>query len=304
VTTDRPKQPRKYPPQHRQPSRAEAERDPKKFIELLEYLKERGKLPLTLIASALDIDKGTASRRMKSLNFDKDEMYSILQEMDSKKILFGKMLEQIHDIKHNLFYSMMDYFNIDEDKQDECRANLVGTYRLWRYSTEFDGEFVFGKLTIEEDKTNGDDDDNLDATALGVTIRQVRKKRSSSRETDEVLKGYIFRIHERYVMLVKQADEITHNFRCTIFKEGRNERIGRHRDKDSIFPEHTMHLVQNDGFAIGMDAGSVFFSPIYIELVDNRDELDQLDSELDLVGKADLPDRVLKKLERYKRGLI
>jgi len=63
----------------------------------------------------------------------------------------------------------------------------------------------------------------------------------------------------------------------------------------------TNHLVHLDGFAMGMDANRLFFSPIYIELVDNADDLAKLDSTLDIIPESRMPKRILQKLKRYPR---
>jgi hypothetical protein len=46
---------------------------------------------------------------------------------------------------------------------------------------------------------------------------------------------------------------------------------------------------------MGMDANLLFFSPIHLELVDDRDEIEQLDSMLDIVPETKVPPRILKK---------
>jgi hypothetical protein len=100
-------------------------------------------------------------------------------------------------------------------------------------------------------------------------------------------------------MLVRQ--KLTHNFRSTIFKDFRSDLVGKNINKNSIYKANTEHLVTLDGFAMGMDANLLFFSPIHLELVDDRGELEQLDNMLDIVPETKVPPRILQKLKRYPR---
>jgi hypothetical protein len=52
---------------------------------------------------------------------------------------------------------------------------------------------------------------------------------------------------------------------------------------------------------MGMDGNLVFFSPVHLELVDDKDQLKQVDDILDIVPESKVPPRVLQKLKRYPR---
>jgi hypothetical protein len=193
---------------------------------------------------------------------------------------------------------MMDFFEIKETSQDNARGQIVGTYKSWRYSIEIDGEYVLGKIEIAEEHGKDPNHDH-DASALGVKIKQVRKQREFQRAKDELVEGYLFRIANMYVMLVREA--LTQNLRCTIFKDFRSDRVGKHINKNSIYKANTNHLVDLDGFAMGMDGNMAFFSPVHIELVDDKDELEKLDGMLDIVPETKVPPEILQKLKRYPR---
>jgi hypothetical protein len=223
----------------------------------------------------------------------------IVDYIYARRLIYGTWIEQVHAIPHNLFYAMMDFFDIKESSQDNARGQLVGTYKLYRYSTEFEGEYVLGRVEIEEDHKNVRDGHEHDATALRVKIRQVKKPTELQRGGDEILEGYFFRIANMYVMLVKEA--ITQNLRCTVFKDFRHDIVGTNINPNSIYPANTNHLVDLDGFAMGMDGNLLFFSPVHLELVDDKDQLKQLVEILDIVPESKVPPRVLQELRRYSR---
>jgi hypothetical protein len=283
------------------PSRGEAETDPAAFYRLVDFLQTRrtNRLENNQIADALGVDKATVSRKLKAKSFDKDQMALILDDVYRRRLIYGSRIGQVRSVPHNLFYSMMDFYDIKENSQDNARAGIIGTYKLWRYSTDLEKEYVLGKIEITEGKRHAGAGHDEDATALCVKIRQVRQPNALERGTDEVLDGYFLRISNMYVMLVRQA--LTHNLRCTIFKDFRSDLIGEHVNKNSTYKANTNHLVSLDGFATGMDANLLFFSPVYIELVDDKDELAKLDSTLDILPESKVPKRILQKLKRYPR---
>jgi transcriptional regulator with XRE-family HTH domain len=280
------------------PSRAEAENDPVAFYRLVGFLQARrtNRLQSKQIAEALGVDKGTVSRKLNGTSFTKDERMLILDYIYRRRLIYGSWIGQVRSVPHNLFYSMMDFYDIKENSQDNARADIIGTYRLWRYSSDLESEYVLGKIEITEGKKHTGEGDDKDEPALCVTIRQVRKPREGQRETDEILDGYFLRVSNMYVMQVRQ--QLTHNLRCTIFKDFRSDTVGK---RNSIYPPNTKHLVHLDGFAMGMDANLLFFSPVYVELVDDKNELVELDSTLDILPESKVPSRILQKLRRYPR---
>ena len=283
------------------PSRAEAENDPAAFYRLIHFLQTRrtSRLQNKQLVEVLGVDKGTVSRKLNGRSFDKDERMYVLQYIYERRLIYGSWIGQVRSVPHNLFYLMMDFYDIKENSQDNARAEIIGTYRLWRYSSDLEKEYVLGRIDITEGNKHAGEGDAKDEPALCVTIRQVRKPNKLQRGTDEVLDGYFLRVSNMYVMLVRQ--QLTHNLRCTIFKDFRSDLVGQHVEKNSIYLPCTKHLVHLDGFAMGMDANLAFFSPVYIELVDKKEELAELDSTLDILPQSRMPKRILQKLKRYPR---
>jgi hypothetical protein len=283
------------------PTRNEAQEDPEEFYRLVDFLRSRStkRLELKHLAEALGCDPSNASRKLNGKTFSGDERGQIVDEIFRRRLIFGSWIEEVQQVPHNLFYAMMDFFDIKETSQDNARGVIVGTYKLWRYSTDLEGEYVLGRIDIEEDHKNLGSGHDHDATALRVKIRQIRKANEFQRGTDEIVDGYFFRISNMYTMLVRQ--QLTHNLRTTIFKDFRSDIVGKNITKNSIYKANTEHLVTLDGFAMGMDANLLFFSPVYIELVDDKDEIGCLDSMLDIIPESKVPPRILQKLKRYPR---
>jgi hypothetical protein len=290
-----------HQPRFPRPTRNEAEQDPESFYRFIAYLCARPKkrLQVNHIADALGCDKGTASRKLSAKKLSADERGQVLADIYHRRLIYGSWIEEVQEVPHHLFYSMMAFYGIKENSQDNARGAIAGTYRLWRYSSDLEGEFVHGRIDIEEDHKNPVSGDDEGVGALRVKIRQIRKPGAFQRGTDEVLDGYFFRISNMYTLLVRQ--QLTHNFRSTIFKDFRTDVVGKNVNKKSIYKANTEHVVSLDGFAMGMDANLLFFSPVYVELVDDKDEIDRLDSELDVVPESKVPGRILQKLKRYPR---
>lgn len=286
------------------PSLAEARRSSDKAHRLIRWLRDHRNLTQAKIGVELALDQTNVGRKLTSGGFDKDQLTIILDYAEKNELIQPTWLGEAAFIPHSLFYSMMNFFELKPHDQDNARAQLTGTYRLFRHSTEWDKDFVFGRLDITEDAEHPDDDASH-TTALCVTIRQVRKKTRNQRGTDERLDGYIFKMRTGYVMLVKERGMLSNNFRCTVFNEGRIDEVGKRVDGTSVFPADTIHLVHAKGFAVGMDAGEIFFSPVYIDLVDSEREVEELDGQIDLCLEGEnIPRRVATWLQGYKRELL
>jgi hypothetical protein len=57
-------------------------------------------------------------------------------------------------------------------------------------------------------------------------------------------------------------------------------------------------MVHMDGFGMGIDGNNLFVSPVYLELVDDKHELDQLADKLDVVPESAAPSRIAKLKRR------
>jgi hypothetical protein len=210
--------------------------------------------------------------------------------------------DQVGAIRVNLFHAMTDFFKIDDSIQRVDRDAVLGTYKMWRYSTQYPGEYVLGKIEITDETPEQCPGAGGGLSPLRVKVRQVRKRRDGVRSDDEIVEGYFFRFPNIHMMLVR--DTATSHPRCTILKFSRRGFVGYHADPDSIYPAETNHIVDFVGFAMGMDADLTFFSPVYLQLVDNRDELAELDDKLDIIPESEVPERILRSLKRHPLQIL
>ena len=271
------------------PTRTEAEEDPGKFYELVTYAREKKRLTGKNLAETLGIDEANVSRRLNGKTLGEDERLLVIAAMfDDLKTLSDPSGRDIRAIRDNLYFSLVDFFRVMPTSQDNARGACVGTYQLWRHSVEGSGEYVRGRLDFEEDELSG---------ALKVRMKQVRKRRDRMRGSVEEFTGYLIRNANSYAMLLR--DIATNDMRLTIFPHPRIEYIGADIDPKSTFPGRRKHVVHMDGFGMGIDSKKLFLSPVYIELVDDRDELAALDEQLDVVPESEAPRRVVAKLQRH-----
>jgi len=274
------------------PTRSEAEATPAQFYELIAYLQERRnakrKLTWQKIGEQLGIDPTNAQRRVNGETLDKAERKLVLDYIyEESGLIVDPAGVSLTEIRDHLYFSILGFYNVKATSQDNARADLIGTYRLWRHSVENPDEFVHGRLDFYESEESG---------ALCATMIQSLKSRDLLRASTEEFNGYVFKVADMYVMLLR--DVANNDLRVTIFPSFRTEHIGTDINPKSVFPGTQKHMVHMDGFGMGIDGNKVFLSPVYVELVDEKDELDRLNASLDVVSEADTPKRIVKKLRR------
>lgn len=272
------------------PTREDAERDPKRFFDIIAHLRHRKELPLKVLAEVIGDTSAnpevTAHRRLKNENVSDAERSSALRQFyDDRRVFSGRMRDQLKNVEDAIYYAFLSFADIKETSQDKARARLEGTYRFWRQSVDYADEYVFGKIVFGEDTRS---------RALAATM--VQQKRGDNPVT-EVFKGYGFRVSHMYLMLLR--DLATNDVRITFFTKRKQAEIGLDLNDKSPFKGRMLHNVWLDGYAFGIDS-SPFFAPLHLSLVDNVDELAELDSKLDIIAHDDprLPPRVLRKLQR------
>jgi hypothetical protein len=280
------------------PTRSQAEKDPKLFYELVTELLEnrnpliKKRVTLNALADVLGIDKTTVMRQLKEKKVGDDHRVLILDYLFvEKQAITGEWRERIN-FPHSLYFALLKFFDIKETSQDNARAHILGTYELWRYSVEEEDEFVHGKITFRTDP---------DTNAVCVDMIQPKKAVDDIRAATEEFEGYFIRVADMYAMLLK--DKNNNDLRITIFPRFRLEQVGRHIDKDSVYEPRTPHIVHLDGFGLGIDGNNLFFSPVFLVLVDNKPKLAGLDEKLDIVPEDKVPPRILKRLRKYARIL-
>jgi hypothetical protein len=279
------------------PTRSQAERDPKFFYELVRNLLKnqspliKKRVTLADLAEVLGVDQSTVQRRLKDCKMDEDERVLILDYLfTEKKAITGEWRKRAEEFPHFLYFALLQFFEIKETSQDNARAHIEGTYELWRYSVEEDDEFVHGRIKFYVDS---------ETKAVCVRMLQPKKPQDDIRAATEEFSGYFIRVADMYAMLLK--DDSNNDLRLTIFPRFRVEKVGQHLDKNSEFPPHTPHIVHLDGFGLGIDGNNLFFSPVFLILVDNKDKLARLDDALDVVPEDRVPPRILKRLRKYPR---
>ncbi len=167
---------------------------------------------------------------------------------------------------------------------------MAGTYKLWRFSVEHENEFVLGRIDIEEDNVTH---------ALKVKMSQPKRPRDGLRGSVENATGYMFRLSNMYVLLL--TDNLTDDLRVTIFPRSKMDLVGPEQNKSSVYAATHEHVIHLDGFGLGVDGSTGFFSPVHLSLVDDVDELAGLDDLLDVAPADDekrIPKRIVEKLRR------
>jgi hypothetical protein len=270
------------------PTRSEAEKSAAKFYELVAYLRAKRNLTWQRLGEQLGIDASNATRRINGHSLGDDERRLVLHYIyDESKLISDPAGSEIAAIRDNLYYSLADFYGIKPTSQDNVRAHCLGTYQLWRHSVEDAGEYVHGRLDFFENEETG---------ALCARMIQPRKGRDFMRPSTEEVVGYLFRVADMYAMLLR--DIANNDLRITIFPRFRMENIGTDKNPNSVFPGTKSHMVHMEGFGMGVDGNNLFVSPVYLELVDDKDELEQLTGKLDVVPESAAPPRIVSKLKR------
>lgn len=274
------------------PTRAEAEKAKDAFYDILGIIKKEGQLPLQKIA-AITGDKTlntevNMSKKISNKSFSLDQQRQILDYIFSKaSLISGQTRKDISAHQDALYFALLNYCAVNDTSQDGARARTIGTYKLWRFSVEHENEIVMGRLDISEDPTT---------RAVCVQMVQRQKAQDGVRGRLERLSGYLFRVSHMYLVLL--MDEMTKDLRISLFPRSKVDEVGTDVSPTSIFSGKCLHIIHMDGFELGIDGSSGFFSPIHLELVDDVEELADLDDSLDVADEGRLPKRIVNKLKR------
>jgi len=270
------------------PSRDAAERCDDDFVRLLEAVEAKRSIPNSVIADLIGDNRGPPHSNIsikRSKGFTLEERMSILKYI-FEKVLPGNDLREKYDESDVLYYAFLNFFGAKTTSQDTARAEILGTYKLWRFSVEHSEEFVAGRLDFFEDP---------DTRAVKVEMYQPKSAAQGLRGTEERAVGYFFRVSHMYLMILR--DEINRDFRATVWSRFKYDYVGSEVNPNSIFQGKQRHLVHLDGFALGIDGNSGFFSPVHLSLVDDAKELAELNAGLGVL-KDGVPPRVVEKLMR------
>src|SRR5262249_22809644 len=150
--------------------------------------------------------------------------------------------DRLLEVEDALYFSFLNFFRTRETSQDNARASIVGTYKLWRFSVEHENEYVFGKLEFAE---------NPRTRAVCAHMTQPKRAIDGTRETVERFSGYFFRVANMYLMVLR--DLLNNDVRATLFPRYKVDLIGTDVNKNSIFHGKHTHVVHLDGFGLGID---------------------------------------------------
>lgn len=276
------------------PTRDDAERNPDQFYTLLEVVKNRIDLPHTRIAEIIgdltDSPDQNISRKIKARSFSEDARLALLRHIfDAANLISGASRREAARINDALYFALLNFFHAKDSSQDKARARMEGTYKFWRYSAQHDGEYLFGKMHFEEDSGT---------RSLKATLVQAKQAHQGEMSNPETFTGYLLRLSHMYFIIFR--NELTDDVRITLLPERKYGAVGTHINPRSIYAGCHKHAITLDGFGLGIDGSSGFFSPVHLSLVDDVDELAVLDDQLDVVKEGDprLPDRVVAMLKR------
>lgn len=276
------------------PTRSAAEFNPDQFYALFESLKGRINLPLSKIADLTNdttlSPEQNVHKRIKDKRLSAAARSVILRHVfDEEMLLSGSSRRKVAEIPDAFYFAFLNLLGINETSQDKGRALTLGTYRLWRPSAEYEGEYVFGRLDIFED------------TATHAICARMIQRKTGEGEGDpsayEEFSGYFFRVANVYILLLH--DTRSRDVRITFFPRYKVGQVGTALCERSCFAGRNDHILFMDGHGTGLDGASVYHAPVHIALEDNVDKLAGLNVMLDVVREGDprLPGRVLAKLK-------
>ncbi|MDR3471225.1 MAG: hypothetical protein P4M09_06005 [Devosia sp.] len=273
------------------PTRSQAEESETQFWRLFGYFRDKLRLTNEQVGAAIGYStKNTAiniSPRISNQTFTAAERGNFLSYIFRSK---QRHQTEVAAVPDALYFALLHHCHAVETSQDNARIRLAGTYKLWRFSVEHESEFVLGRIDIEED-------DNTHA--LKVRMIQPKQPRDGLRGTRETASGYMFRLSNMYVLLL--TDDLTDDLRVTIFPRSKMDEVGTDINKNSLYAGRHDHVVHLDGFGLGVDGSTGFFSPVHLSFVDDVDVLSSLDDSLDVAPAEDetrIPKRILEKLRR------
>lgn len=273
------------------PTREDAEQYKDAFYTLIDAIQ--GKLTYKQLAAAVDPDAlDNVSSVFRSLNartLNPSGRTSVLRYIFDKAQLFtGKGRAVVRNVPDAAYFALLEFLSIPEAQQDAARARLVGTYRFWRFSMEHPGEYVLGRLCIEEDAATH---------ALRASMLQVRLLREGHVGGRQEFTGYVLRVANMDLLILRSAR--TNAVRTILLNHCQTSDVGTDHNPRSPFRGCALHVISLDGHELGIDGSKAFHSPVHLALVDNVDELAGLEASLDVVGEGDprLPRRVIRKLQ-------
>lgn len=278
------------------PSRSEALSDPAKLRELVKFLcSEDSSITQAQLASRIGVSAPAFSRKLAG----QKEKFNPTQIRLLVDLIFFNLKttlnyrEKFESISMDFFYfAFLEFLDLNKFSQDQIRDSLNGTYELWRFSVEHDDEFVHGKMCFYCDP---------DTDCVKVDMFQPKKNRRGVRESSEVYRGYAIDISGIIIAFLK--NESSNEIRITFFYRHRFEWVACSVDGSSKENRVIGKIIHMDGFNLGIDGRSVFFSPVFLQIPADDTASEDFDESLDVVEESVVPDRIVKRLKKFARFL-
>lgn len=277
------------------PSRHDALTDKHKFMEIVKLIRDnKFNVKQVDIARYLNISPASLNRKLwEKRDFTITERENLVyyiylnhQNADAARVISG--LDELSE--HYLYFSLLKYLEAKPEDQNFVQNCLFGTYELWRFSTEHDDEFVCGKIVFTRDEATD---------CVSAEMNQPIRARNGVPENRETFNGYVVSVSGMLFMILKNANNS--DIRVTIFYRYRDEAIET-TDLPETLQSHR-HIVHLDGFNIGIDGRSAFFSPVYLVYLRTHEEIARLEERMDVVDEAEVPPRILKRLKKIPRSV-
>jgi hypothetical protein len=216
-------------------------------------------------------------------------MYDHLVESKGIKAVVANLAYNTLTPEERMFYeAFSNYYLISPTARKLLEEEAIGTFVLWRWSTEIGGDplspvpsraVVRGRIDFLLDG-----DTQFIKAVMTQAMRDIREidTNPALRGTNkwESYGGFLFLRSNKYIMILK--NKIKSDFRVTIF-------YSDPRDSD------TGKITALKGIGLGMDASRLFVSPVYLERWED-DSTDRLQNTLGRYDFADIPTRIQKIL--------
>jgi hypothetical protein len=271
------------------PPRRAAEAHTEAFIEVVRAAQKKG-ITLEQLGRAIGLDSkdltSAMSKKVDAANFTEIQRKDALDYIyDTRKAFSETWRQDIKEFQDVLYFSLIDFFNVHETSRDNARTAFSGTYELWRHSIEDNPNYIHGKISFHADEKTD---------ALRVEMTQRRQPSEGVRGGIETFSGYMVRVANVYMIILRDCGN--NDPRITLLPYTREEPVDIASAQLSPGKVVT-RVVEADGFVLGKDGGRLYFSPLFLSLVDDAQGLQALDAALDVTNKV--ADSVKRRLEKY-----
>jgi len=265
--------------------RANVIEDHEKFIRFLFLINKGMRIPQKTLAHEIKMSTPTFNRILRReipKNFEYEERQIIwdycLNDLGLKEDVNEQFLTRTEQFEVEFYKSFLSYYDITEISIRYIENNVLGTFVLWRWSTEIGGtpgnqenrDVVQGKVDFRRDE-----DTRCIKASMVQSLRDMSEQEIDRHPHQEIYDGFLFRRSNKHIMLLRKKKDP--DFRVTIFYSD---------------PRDTMSqkVIALKGFGMGMDANRLFVSPVYLERWSGGD--DELRDKLGRYKFTDVPRKI------------